>query len=217
LIKIQLLQLRICCGAGRHDFEQTLQKQYGLNESMARGASAAYIRLESPVPSCGCGPPDPHTPPPHWRQAGVRAAGHYAFACPTRFAARQWASSSRTIYFYQFAQTPAFSYNVDPHGLQCQGAFHGADVPFSWLDHWELKSPQDERLGEIMSCYIRQFIETGNPNAGSCNLPQWPPFHLDNDVALKFSGNGIELMQRPYAEQCGFLRPFGKLEQRLVI
>jgi len=77
------------------------------------------------------------------------------------------------------AQTPTYIYyyNHDYAGLADQGAFHSSDIPY-WFGGVftpdKTFSETDEKLAEIMSSYLVNFVTTGDVNGEG--LAEWQPY-----------------------------------------
>jgi para-nitrobenzyl esterase len=78
------------------------------------------------------------------------------------------------------------------------GAFHTADVPYSFNHFSPLRqtywTETDFKLGDMMSSYLVNLARTGNPNGSG--LPEWPGFETDIIRFIEF-GDTVQVYSMP--------------------
>ena len=122
---------------------------------------------------------------------GGEGDGAYASA---RSIARLVSAQHARAYLYLFTRVGDDSVN------QRRGAYHSADIPFSFgIPHPTLpgagRTAYDSTLAEAMSDYWVSFATTGNPNGppNASRLPQWPLYDTGSDAYLEL---GPQIMAR---------------------
>ena len=122
---------------------------------------------------------------------GGEGDGAYASA---RSIARLVSAQHSRAYLYLFTRVGDDSVN------QRRGAYHSADIPFTFgIPHPLLagagRTAYDSTLAEAMSDYWVSFATTGNPNGprNAGRLPQWPPYDAGSDAYLEL---GPQLVPR---------------------
>ena len=119
---------------------------------------------------------------PWWRIS--RIVGDFVLTCPTRRAARSLSKQGHSVYVYYFNHTPSYTVNVDEEAVQLEeGCFHGSDVPYFWLDDFELPAADELALSAAIATRVTNFAWSGNPNVdaytgknGSEPWVQWPAY-----------------------------------------
>jgi para-nitrobenzyl esterase len=128
------------------------------------------------------------------------------FACPARFIADRMERAGSRAFFYVFTRV------VPAPGGEALGAFHGAEVPYTFdslaMETWISRNDVDERLADAMADYWVRFAATGDPNGG--DAPVWPVYEARTREHLVF-GDVIESAAGVRDEQC---RLFDRLQER---
>jgi para-nitrobenzyl esterase len=120
--------------------------------------------------------------------ADARAAA-VALDTDMRFRWGMWAwakhaqkNGRRRVFFYRFAQQPAYRAGHPYFGL---GSTHGAELPFVFGDldsraaNW---TPADQELASNVQQYWTNFAKSGDPNGAG--LPRWPMFDEERAIVM---------------------------------
>jgi carboxylesterase type B len=98
--------------------------------------------------------------------AASYALTDYLMTCAGRRAARTLSGYDHLVapFVYYFKTTPARSPNFP--STSWLGAFHGAEVPFTWGDDWkgDVDTAEEVALSDAMIAYWTNFAWTGDPN-----------------------------------------------------
>ncbi len=93
-------------------------------------------------------------------------------------------------YFYYMAHRPADADDPIPGGLRDKGVSHCIDDKFffHWYPQHDESNPAafntDQRLANIMSAYLINFVKNGNPN--QTGMPQWKPYDRSAQNYMRF-------------------------------
>jgi para-nitrobenzyl esterase len=132
------------------------------------------------------------------------------FACPARFIADRMERVGSEAFFYTFTRV------VPAPGGEELGAFHGAEVPYTFdslaQETWIPRNEVDEGLADAMADYWVRFAATGDPNGGGAVI--WPAYDARTREHLVF-GDVIESAVGVRDEQCRLFD--GLQEMRLGI
>eukprot|EP01059_Diplonema_ambulator_P033338 TRINITY_DN6911_c1_g1_i1.p1 TRINITY_DN6911_c1_g1~~TRINITY_DN6911_c1_g1_i1.p1 ORF type:complete len:741 (+),score=143.60 TRINITY_DN6911_c1_g1_i1:845-3067(+) len=192
----------IACNATYDDYAAWAIKQFG--QQLGSQLPPLYKNLQEPLPYCFGGDNSDRSNN-YWYMAAMRTAGDSAILCRGKQFLLNAPNRTQTFQYY-FTHTPNYSMNYD--SIPYLGAFHGAEVPFAFVDAWELTTPAELVLGKQMGCYWSNFAESGNPNVGSqqCSFV-WPSF-ADNEAYIVFNNLTLTSLNGLQKEQCDLFRQY---------
>ena len=94
---------------------------------------------------------------------------------------------------------PTYAYRFSYVATSVGGtnAYHATDIPF-FFDTQDIKygaatTARDNRMGDIMSGYLANFVKSGDPNGAG--LPQWPRYSADGGEQMDFATSGEAVVE----------------------
>lgn len=94
---------------------------------------------------------------------------------------------------------PTYAYRFSYVATSVGGtnAYHATDIPF-FFDTQDIKygaatTARDNRMGDIMSGYLANFVKSGDPNGAG--LPQWPRYRADGGKQMDFATSGEAVVE----------------------
>ena len=93
--------------------------------------------------------------------------------------------------------TYAYRFSYVASSVGGTNAYHATDIPFFFdtqaIKYGAATTPRDNRMGDIMSGYLANFVKTGDPNGA--DLPQWPRYRADGGKQMDFATSGEAVVE----------------------
>lgn len=93
--------------------------------------------------------------------------------------------------------TYAYRFSYVASSVGGTNAYHATDIPFFFdtqaIKYGAATTPRDNRMGDIMSGYLANFVKTGDPNGA--DLPQWPRYRADTGKQMDFATSGEAVVE----------------------
>ena len=93
--------------------------------------------------------------------------------------------------------TYAYRFSYVAESVGGKDAYHATDIPFFFdtqaIKYGAATTPRDNRMGDIMSGYLVNFVKTGDPNG--VDLPQWPRYRADGGKQMDFATSGKAVVE----------------------
>ena len=93
--------------------------------------------------------------------------------------------------------TYAYRFSYVASSVGGTNAYHATDIPFFFdtqaIKYGAATTPRDNRMGDIMSGYLVNFVKTGDPNGA--DLPQWPRYRADTGKQMDFATSGKAVVE----------------------
>ncbi|WP_300398804.1 carboxylesterase family protein [uncultured Sphingobium sp.] len=103
--------------------------------------------------------------------------------------AARFAGRGMPTYAYRFSYVASSVGGTD--------AYHATDIPFFFdtqaIKYGAATTPRDNRMGDIMSGYLANFVKSGDPNGAG--LPQWPRYRADGGKQMDFATSGKAVVE----------------------
>ena len=93
--------------------------------------------------------------------------------------------------------TYAYRFSYVASSVGGTNAYHATDIPFFFdtqaIKYGAATTPRDNRMGDIMSGYLANFVKSGDPNGA--DLPQWPRYRADGGKQMDFATSGEAVVE----------------------
>ncbi|XP_077563360.1 acetylcholinesterase-1-like [Haemaphysalis longicornis] len=131
------------------------------------------------------------------------AMGDFAFLCPLQFFAEDFARRNNSVYFYEFAHRPSYSWNAEWAGVT-----HFEEIPFMFgyaLDNELFNITQEERALALFMMYTwTHFAKTGQ--VPDINGKRWPPFSASKPSYVELNLPDSQIKSPVSNGRCEFWR-----------
>lgn len=131
------------------------------------------------------------------------AMGDFAFLCPLMYFAEDYARRNNSVYFYEFAHRPSYSWNAPWAGVA-----HFEEIPFVFgytLDNDLFNITQEERAFTLFIMYTwTHFAKTGQ--VPPINGKQWPPFSASHPSYVELNLPESQIKSPLSDQRCEFWR-----------
>ncbi|KAH8023268.1 hypothetical protein HPB51_011711 [Rhipicephalus microplus] len=131
------------------------------------------------------------------------AMGDFAFLCPLMYFAEDYARRNNSVYFYEFAHRPSYSWNAPWAGVA-----HFEEIPFVFgftLDNDLFNITQEERALTLFMMYMwTHFAKTGQ--VPPINGKTWPQFSASNPSYAELNLPESEIKSPVSDHRCEFWR-----------